>query len=66
MMIFPIKMKKPSDVIAKAVMGDVLLFRLKNEDVRNLMNKIPEIKRSLIKELNNKIVNLRKIIVTIG
>ncbi len=59
-------MKKPSDVIAKAVMGDVLLFRLKNEDVRNLMNKIPEIKRSLIKELNNKIVNLRKIIVTIG
>lgn len=56
----------PSDIIAEAVMGDVLLFRLKNEDIRNLMNKIPQISGRLISELSSNLANLRKIIVAIG
>jgi len=53
-------------ILAESVMGDVLLFRFKNKDIRNLMDRIPQIGSSLIRELTGKLANLRKIIVTIG
>jgi len=53
-------------ILAEAVMGDVLLLKFKNKDIRNLMDRIPKIGNSLIRELTGKLANLRKIIVTIG
>jgi len=58
--------EKPSEITAEPALGDVLLLRFKGKDMENIISRIPGVNSNLIRELNNKIGKLQKIIVTIG
>ncbi len=58
--------EKPCTIIVEPAMGDVLIFVFDSKDMRNIIDKFPNITGNLIKELNNKIEKLQKIIVSMG